>query len=190
MEQTGLIQQQDFQSHNSMKICNKCKVEKDNTKFSKDASQKDGLSWMCKDCRNKNSAKHYKSNQPTLVQKRKEYYQKSKITKPEQWRQYQQKSYWKNPKLHRERSRAAKLLKQYGMTEEQHNFLLSSQGGKCPLCLCEITNLNIATDHDHTTGKVRAILCKNCNSGLGLFYENTTVLERAIQYLKFHATDK
>jgi len=39
-------------------------------------------------------------------------------------------------------------------------------------------------DHDHATGKIRGILCNECNRGLGYFRDNSTALESAAIYLK------
>jgi hypothetical protein len=41
----------------------------------------------------------------------------------------------------------------------------------------------LCIDHCHTTSEVRGILCSKCNSGLGMFRDNTTYLLKAIQYL-------
>ena len=39
-------------------------------------------------------------------------------------------------------------------------------------------------DHNHKTGVIRGVLCRNCNSALGLFQDDTEILEKAIRYLK------
>lgn len=82
--------------------------------------------------------------------------------------------------------RAARLKERYGMTLEQYDSILSSQGGKCAIC-SYIPNENgevLAIDHDHSTGKIRGLLCRSCNSGLGYFKDNTEVMRKAIIYIK------
>ena len=49
------------------------------------------------------------------------------------------------------------------------------------------TSRNWNTDHDHLTGRVRGILCRLCNVGLGAFRENPFVMQRAVAYLLEHA---
>ena len=42
----------------------------------------------------------------------------------------------------------------------------------------------LVVDHDHKTGKVRGLLCHNCNRALGLLKDSTEYLENCISYLK------
>lgn len=51
----------------------------------------------------------------------------------------------------------------------------------CAICG---TDSNLCVDHDHTTKKLRGILCKKCNVGLGMFKDDQELLSRAIEYLK------
>jgi hypothetical protein len=69
--------------------------------------------------------------------------------------------------------------------------MLEKQQHRCHVCECKLKRppkgkrmFNIPyVDHDHQTGKVRGILCGNCNTGLGHFKDNTKLLQRAINYL-------
>jgi len=78
------------------------------------------------------------------------------------------------------------LRKRYGITEDQHKELLNKQGGHCALCpkTLEDNGRKFAVDHDHVTGKVRGLLCKEHNTGLGYFHDSIEELELAIKYLK------
>ena len=58
------------------------------------------------------------------------------------------------------------LQTNYGITLEDYNFLLENQNEKCKICNNECpTGKSLAVDHNHETGKVRGLLCKNCNIG-------------------------
>lgn len=63
--------------------------------------------------------------------------------------------------------------------------MLAAQGGTCAICgkECDI-HRNLAVDHDHESGKVRGLLCQNCNVGLGHFKDNPALLQQAIDYLR------
>jgi hypothetical protein len=71
------------------------------------------------------------------------------------------------------------------MTLGDYDDLLESQGGVCSICKTEDTGFNkrFSVDHCHTEGHVRGLLCQPCNTGLGLFKDNQSVLLEAVQYL-------
>ena len=74
-------------------------------------------------------------------------------------------------------------LQRYGLTPEAVGVLIKQQEAKCRICFKDITN-KFHIDHCHATNRVRGLLCTNCNMGLGLFKDNTAVLNNAIQYLQ------
>jgi hypothetical protein len=45
-------------------------------------------------------------------------------------------------------------------------------------------------DHDHTTNKMRTLLCHNCNSVLGYARENPAILRAGIEYLLLFKAEK
>lgn len=74
---------------------------------------------------------------------------------------------------------------------------LIAQEGKCAICGASFNDLDdartnpkspasICVDHDHETGKLRALLCIACNTGLGHFYDSPERLEKAALYLRYH----
>lgn len=63
-------------------------------------------------------------------------------------------------------------------------LMLDDQVGRCAICEVEFSDtVRYAVDHCHVTRKVRGILCISCNSGLGMFNDQTRLLEIAIHYL-------
>lgn len=90
-----------------------------------------------------------------------------------------------------ERSKARRLRfkKKYDMTPEDYEAVLEWQGGGCAVCQTE-TNVKVggieklfAVDHDHSTGKIRGLLCDPCNRGIGLLKDNSRILRDAADYL-------
>src|SRR5688572_15346992 len=80
-------------------------------------------------------------------------------------------------------SRTYHLTRRYGITAEEADAMLTSQGGVCSICKTAPAQ---HVDHDHVTGKVRALLCFNCNGGLGQFRDDPAVLRAAADYVQFH----
>ena len=70
----------------------------------------------------------------------------------------------------------------YGITKADYEKMLFVQMGLCAICLMKPKN-KLHVDHDHLTGKVRGLLCGNCNKALGLLRDNTDFLSKAIEYL-------
>lgn len=82
-------------------------------------------------------------------------------------------------------------LKRYGLTHQEFRALIGRQRGCCPGCLRDLLTLpekkGFHVDHCHTTGKVRGLLCGQCNISLGQAKDNPAVLRRLAGYLDFHA---
>jgi hypothetical protein len=90
-------------------------------------------------------------------------------------------------------STSCQMLKNYGITLKEYDEMFAKQNGLCFICgnpekvICKSGKLKrLAIDHNHRTGKIRKLLCDDCNVGLGKFRDNIIVMERAIQYLKDH----
>jgi RNase P subunit RPR2 len=63
--------------------------------------------------------------------------------------------------------------------------MVAAQGGICAGCLRPLEpGRKTNVDHCHSTGRVRGILCPNCNTTLGLAYDNPETLERLAAYLR------
>jgi len=170
------------------KTCPKCKLEKNLSEFHKDKTTLSGLHYRCKDCKNSYTKRNYQSKKesdPQFAERCRlysiNYYHKTKHLKK-----------WKT----RIRAIQANIGRKcrYGITVEHFNQLLKMQNGLCAICgqpstardkFGKIRSLGV--DHDHKTGKLRGLLCSNCNTGLGQFREKIKFLEKAIEYLKKHS---
>jgi hypothetical protein len=74
----------------------------------------------------------------------------------------------------------------YNLTQEEYDLKLKEQNYSCGICDIHKDDYpkEFCVDHCHITGKVRGLLCNNCNSGIGFFKEYEHVMKKAIQYLK------
>lgn len=141
-----------------MKTCTKCSKAKELTEFYKSKRHKDGFYSICKDCCKKAAREAYKIN-PHRIKKNQETYFKN------------------NP----DAKRRIFIKYKYGITLEEYDLMYSNQKGRCAICNEKKSKLCI--DHNHTTGEIRGLLCKQCNHAIGLLKEKITSLRSAISYL-------
>ena len=141
-----------------MKVCTVCKLELPTDNYHKSKNTKDGYGYRCKDC-DKLSRLSYRD---------------------------------KNRERYRDVSRKKYLKHRYGITPSDYEALLESQKGCCAICGSDANKSaygkhitpRFSVDHCHETGKVRGLLCNNCNRGIGLLGDNPDVLEKALVYLR------
>lgn len=74
-----------------------------------------------------------------------------------------------------------------GITPADFQLLLSTQGNRCAVChkSYDAAKQGWAIDHSHSTGRIRGVLCTQCNTGLGHFRDSIPALESAIEYLRY-----
>lgn len=85
----------------------------------------------------------------------------------------------------------ADLKKLYGSTIKQYEEMLNEQNGVCEICGGKEKVVHpktqrprrLAVDHCHKTGKVRGLLCTNCNAIIGHANDSIELLQKAIQYI-------
>ena len=70
------------------------------------------------------------------------------------------------------------------ITPAEYKSLLAKQGGVCAICQRRPKTIKLAVDHDHLTGKVRGLLCGNCNTSLGKLGDTEETLAVACRYLR------
>ena len=138
------------------KTCTACKEDLPMEDFYNSKSLPDGRSYRCKACDKVSGVKYRESNKQTLAASR----------------------------------RKSNLKYRYGLDEVGIIGMLEDQNHCCKICgssgfkIDKATKHNLVVDHCHDTGKVRGMLCHNCNRALGLFKDCTKSLEAAINYLK------
>lgn len=75
----------------------------------------------------------------------------------------------------------------FGITLDDYHKMLEKQDGRCGICKSTEAGGRwgtFAVDHCHTTGKVRGLLCSNCNNGIGKLGDTVEALESALDYLR------
>ena len=90
-----------------------------------------------------------------------------------------------------EAQRARDYKRKYGITIEEYEQMLKLQGGTCALCPKTApggrhAQAHWCVDHDHVTGKVRELLCNDCNMVLGIIKDSPEHLGRMITYILKH----
>ena len=94
--------------------------------------------------------------------------------------EYQRKWRKANP----DKAKNNELKKMFGITLKEYNEMLEKQNHTCAICDGEEKfNGSLAVDHCHSTGKIRGLLCTNCNRGIGHLKDSISNLQSAIEYL-------
>lgn len=149
------------------KWCNKCKEGKGLCEFWKDKSKRDGLDCWCKPCTRESNNKYNKENAERL----KEY--------GRGWREKNSehlKEYWDK--------------RAYDLEPGARFKMLAKQGGVCAGCgLPETATRNgrviaLSVDHIEGTKKVRGLLCRDCNIGIGVLKHDPDRLENLAKYIR------
>lgn len=77
------------------------------------------------------------------------------------------------------------LFYAYGLRLHQYDEMLQRQAGACGICReLPASGKKLFVDHDHSTGRIRGLLCDLCNRGIGMLKEREEVFLSAISYLK------
>lgn len=143
--------------------CRVCNIDKPRTDFYAKSVTESTKKGYCKECK-RAQAKAWK------------------LANPERNKETNKK--WNDNNF--SKKRYSLLKKNYGITPEEYQVMFDAQSGCCQICQKHQSEFDrrLAVDHNHETGKVRALLCLGCNKMLGLAKDNPELLLRAIEYLK------
>ena len=126
-----------------MKRCRKCKLEKEDSDFSRARRERDGLQRRCKAC----DRAWRDANRPKLTA---------------------YKTNW--ARSNRTKQRAYARAAKYGITNAEFLSMFTKQHGVCAICRKPNSGgRQLAVDHCHTTGRVRGLLCTRCNLRVGVY---------------------
>lgn len=151
--------------------CTHCLEIKEVSEFSKDKYKSTGRRSRCKECNKIDHKRRYENDQEGQRNRSKEYKQKLRNEFPEKLKESQRKS---------------ALKKNYNMTLEEYNLKLKEQNGVCAICKTPPNKKQLAVDHCHKTGKNRKLLCANCNTALGLLYDDLNIITSLKNYIIEH----
>ena len=135
-----------------------------------------------------------------------------KLTSPMALKKYKDGYYWccnrcyrnktwectpENEITNRKMRRKNKLLQRlndvevkYGLLDKDYLAKIDEQHNLCAICKTKQEGKILAVDHNHVTGKVRGLLCTNCNVGIGNLKDNIQILQSAIEYLQRYSLVK
>lgn len=162
-----------------MKVCTRCDKEKLESEFHKASREPDGLKYWCKECQ-RSYGSMYRKRKPA---------RKIRVVRKRHF-------HWRHELKHQKKTKSnytpaesainCLLRKRYGITLKTYNSLLEKQNGVCAICGRGPGKRRLHVDHCHKTGKVRELLCSNCNSALGKVGDNIGLLNKLIEYLGKH----
>jgi hypothetical protein len=138
-----------------LKKCSRCGKVQSVDSFHRETRSLDGLHSWCKSCANERRREAFAASEQVRERKRRN---------GRTW-------YASNRSAHCRMARNSTLKRKYGITVEEYEFFLSTQGGGCGLCGSPEPKGKgcFHIDHDHATGRVRGVLCHHCNTQLGAY---------------------
>lgn len=94
------------------------------------------------------------------------------------------------------RSRDSYLRRRYGITYEEYEVVLASQGGACWICGKPPKKRRLHIDHEHmkkdkkrkpeeVRAKIRGLLCWQCNTAIAKFKDNAHHMKKASEYVSY-----
>jgi hypothetical protein len=119
-------------------------------------------------------------------EKRRAHERKWRIANPEKRAAKKKRTYLRSKERYVNASLDYSLRTKYGITLIERDAIIAAQGA-CPTCgNTDPGPRGWHVDHCHATGKVRGILCAQCNIALGNARESSEVLRRLADYLDKH----
>lgn len=101
-----------------------------------------------------------------------------------------------NPEKWEAQKRNQRFKRRYGITSKEYDSMLEAQEWVCAICHNPPKGIHssgrdkvLHVDHNHITGKVRALLCDKCNRGLGYFNEDSDLLTKAKEYIDAYSSN-
>ena len=160
------------------KRCKHCGELKPLEDFYGDAAARDGRRPECKACSAARRKRWYAENRELEIGRVKAWQQAN----AERLNAYRREH---NARPERKRAlRDGYYRRTYGLSADDVDAMLAAQGGVCAICLRRPDReASLHVDHCHSTGRIRGVLCLNCNQGIGKLGEDPETFRRAAEYL-------
>ncbi|MFJ3650192.1 endonuclease VII domain-containing protein [Streptomyces murinus] len=179
-----------LESENGVKRCPRCAQYRPRAAFARNKAMPDGLQCYCRECASEyHQARQLakgKNVRPRVVAPEGHKFCRScgEIKSHTEWHRNASASDGLSTSCKACRAvkgRADHLKRQYGLTEAERDAMVASQRGLCVICLKAPA---AHVDHCHKTGRVRGVLCFNCNSAIGKLGDDPDAVRRAAAYLE------
>jgi len=174
--------------HGPAMVCSKCKVAKEPNDFSRARNRPTGRYPTCKRCKAVDTKARWEKDPERLRAQARAAYYRHRDARREDMRRY----HAEHGSEMADQTRRRYLVRVYGLTAEDYDALSGAQDNRCAICRREETDRDprartgkrrLAVDHCHDTGAIRGLLCRKCNTAVGLFGEDPAVVKAALDYL-------
>jgi hypothetical protein len=158
-----------------IKKCTVCGIWKGVSCFHKEARTTSGLRSSCKVCTNT----RLRESPATSAYIKSDRY---KASQDKFW------SVYRRSDRRIESNKFGSIRRKYGLSRDEYNEMCDKQKGLCAVHGCGRTASHI--DHCHDTNLVRSLLCRQCNTVLGLVHESVPRLQGLIEYVRFYKSEE
>ena len=165
------------------------------------------LSAWCRECHKSNSRQYANNHREERLKYMRRWHKNNAdydkryyINYRDRGRTLEKKRYWKDPQKSRARARNwrknqpkyskekdmdTRITRTFGISLDEYKVLLNAQGNSCAICgRTNVKRKNLSIDHDHRTGRVRGLLCINCNTAIGFAKDDIKLLQKIMGYIK------
>lgn len=175
------------------KSCSRCKISKSLDAFRARKNYSLGVSCRCIECDRAVTRESYARHREKYREANRVYGRENRAKRTAYGREYTAKNREKLKAQGRERYQAdktrfadARLRYVYGIDLKTYGQMYDAQGGACAICRAVHPVGKLCVDHNHETGAVRGLLCRQCNSAIGFMNDDPAVVSAAASYLTQH----
>jgi uncharacterized Zn finger protein (UPF0148 family) len=147
---------------------------------------------FCPPCRKEHNAEKARAKRRELSQDE-QWMEKKQARSRDYYKKRRQDDQWLEER--RAHGRDHQRYRKFGLRPEDYRRMLHEQGDVCAICfrLERVKRrgrvLALAVDHDHTSGRIRGLLCQECNRALGCFEKHDGGLQSLVRYINAHYCD-